>query len=106
MIINGLVVAAFVLSLIFPLSYMRSRWSMYPPGRALMFFSVIVALVLGMSTWRVLTGNSVPQWLRVGAFIGIIVSLAYMDLVLLREQSQDRKRTRLVSAGHPLEERL
>ena len=90
MIVNTLILLCFALALIFPLSYARSNWTKYLPGKALMFFSIIVAVVLGLGAWRALTGDFAPPWLRVGAYVGILFGLAFMDYALLREQSRDR----------------
>ena len=90
MTVNVLIVLSFALALYFPVAYSFSRWNDYTPGRAVMFFSVIVAVSLGLSVYRVLFGPA-PEWVRAPVFLLIIAGLAVMDFALTREQTKERR---------------
>jgi Na+/H+ antiporter NhaD/arsenite permease-like protein len=93
-IVDYLVPFAFVLALVFPAAYSFSRWRSTLPGKAMMTFSVIIALTMGLATWRTFTGDLAPAWIRTASYFLIVGALAMMDVVLLREQSKDRAQHR------------
>lgn len=97
MLIEILVVVAFVLGAFFPLNYRRSKWRKYGPGKALMLFGVIVALVLAVPAWRVLFGP-IPTDVRMVTYILVIIGLLVLNGALLKEQRSDRKKSRAAAS--------
>lgn len=93
-LVDYLVPFAFLLALVFPVAYSQSKWRKYLVGKAMMIFSLIIALTMGLATYRTFTGELAPAWLRTASYLLIVLGLAMMDAVLLREQANDRRKIR------------
>jgi hypothetical protein len=92
--VDVLILLSFALALFFPINYSRSHWRSTLPGKAMMGFSAIIALVMGLASWRVITGDLPPSWTRATSYVLIATGLAMMDAVLLHEQAKDRQKTK------------
>lgn len=81
-----LIGTGFVLAAFFP-AYALARADILrnPPGRAMLLFSIIVALVLGLAFFRRL-GLDLPQWVGLAAYGIIALGLVTLDVTLVRTQ--------------------
>lgn len=92
MIIEVLVLAAFFPALLFPLIYgLWFPWWRNPVGWSVMNLSVVIALSLSLSGWRVFVGPT-PVAFRLVVFGWIVVALWGQLLVLLLSKRWNERR--------------
>lgn len=93
-LVDVLIYSATVPAVIFPVLYAsRSNWRATLPGRALMQFSVAAAIVLVLISMSTAFGNFYPgrEFVRLGAYTFLVVSLWRQVLVLFRLQGVQRE---------------
>lgn len=92
MLTTALVLVGFALSLYYPAMLgARSDWKVNPPGRGLMIFSCIIAMVMGLAAFRQLV-EAPPEWLRNIVYTLIIAGLLMQDVILTNAQNRRSKR--------------
>lgn len=86
---NAALWAATIPAVLFVVLYARSRWEDSQIGRQTMAMSFSIALVLTLSVFRTIIGDSpLYQGLRVMAFLTIIPTFWWRVVILLRAQRQ------------------
>lgn len=94
MLTTVLVVLAFVPAAAFPLIYgLRFPWYRNPVGWSVLNLSIVIALALSLSLWRVLFGAP-PVAFRLAIFGLIVVALWGQLLVLLFSRRLNRRYNR------------
>lgn len=86
-----LLLLAYIPAVAFPVVYAFAPWWRSAAGRSVMSLSVVIALALSLSVWRVFWGAQ-PEWVRVGVFALIIPALWGQFVVLLLAPRMNRRR--------------
>lgn len=81
---------AFALAAVFPLATLRTP-PQSAPGRAVLTFSIIVTVILGLAFARQL-GYAPPGWMRNVVYLAIVVGLVVLDVTLLKTQTKRGRR--------------
>lgn len=86
-----LVVLGFVAAAAFPVVYALYPWWRTPAGRSVMCLSVVIAITLGLSVWRLFFGQP-PEALRISIYVLVVVALWAQLIVLLLAPGLNRRR--------------
>lgn len=93
MVLTVLVVASFVLALVFVIRYATRNFLSRPSGRAVMLLALGATLTLGLSTWRILIGPT-PEPVRYVVFSLIPAAFLYLNIALTQTRRRADRRER------------
>ena len=90
------VIGSFIPAAGFPLVYAFYPWWKTPVGRSTMGLALVIAFVLGLSSFHTLFGTLAPEWLRALVYAAIMLALwSQFIVLLLAPKLNERRKYRL-----------